>query len=110
MQLMVKGDKWEMYIPSERGYGDRGSPPKIPGGSVLVFVMEILEINGATVPAARCDPKSLAGCSEKEKEYVDKQAAKDAPARAEDRVGVSRPVCFDDGSSTRVESSGLVRA
>ena len=24
------------YIPSELGYGERGSPPKIPGGSVLV--------------------------------------------------------------------------
>ena len=37
MQLMVEGDKWEMYIPSELGYGDRGSPPKIGGGDVLVF-------------------------------------------------------------------------
>ena len=39
MQLMVEGDKWEMYIPSELAYGDRGSPPKIPGGSVLIFQM-----------------------------------------------------------------------
>ena len=29
MQLMVEGDKWEMYIPSELAYGSRGSPPKI---------------------------------------------------------------------------------
>ena len=29
MQLMVEGDKWEMYIPSDLGYGEQGSPPKI---------------------------------------------------------------------------------
>jgi FKBP-type peptidyl-prolyl cis-trans isomerase FklB len=39
MQLMVEGDKWEMYIPSELGYGDSGSPPKIAGGDVLIFTM-----------------------------------------------------------------------
>jgi FKBP-type peptidyl-prolyl cis-trans isomerase FklB len=37
MQLMVEGDKWEMYIPSDLGYGDRGSPPKIGGGDTLIF-------------------------------------------------------------------------
>ena len=47
MQLMVEGDKWEMYIPSELGYGDSGSPPKIGGGDVLVFTMEIIKIKGA---------------------------------------------------------------
>merc|ERR1711979_108064 len=50
MQLMVEGDKWEMYIPSELAYGDRGAGGKIPGGAALVFTMEIVKIKGATVP------------------------------------------------------------
>jgi len=50
MQLMVEGDKWEMYIPSELAYGDRGAGGKIPGGAALVFQMEIIKIKGATVP------------------------------------------------------------
>ena len=32
------------YIPSELGYGDSGSPPKIKGGDPLVFQMEIMKI------------------------------------------------------------------
>ena len=39
-----------MYIPSELGYGDSGSPPKIGGGDALIFKMEILEIQGGKVP------------------------------------------------------------
>jgi len=70
MQLMVEGDKWEMYIPSELGYGDRGSPPKIGGGDVLVFTMEILKINGEKVPASKCDVKTYEGCAEKETAYL----------------------------------------
>merc|ERR1719428_328711 len=37
MQLMVEGDKWEMYIPSELGYGDSGSGDKIKGGERAYF-------------------------------------------------------------------------
>ena len=73
MQLMVEGDKWEMYIPSELGYGDGGSGAKIGGGDVLVFTMEILKINGGTKPAEKCDVASLEGCSEKEKAYIGKK-------------------------------------
>merc|ERR1712066_730817 len=76
MQLMVEGDKWEMYIPSELGYGDSGSPPKIGGGDVLVFTMEIVKILGDKVPAITCDPVSKEGCDEKEAKYVDKTVAK----------------------------------
>ena len=41
MQLMVEGDKWEMYIPSNLAYGDSG---RVPG--CLVFTMEIIKIKG----------------------------------------------------------------
>ena len=79
-----------MYIPSELGYGDRGSPPKIPGGSVLVFQMEILKIKGGKVPAVRCDVKTLDGCGEKEKAYVEKQKAKGADAIAAEHSRLSK--------------------
>ena len=73
MQLMKEGAKWELYIPSELGYGDRGAGGLIPGGefawsgslrglfrkpkyplvffplcegAALVFTMELLEVMG----------------------------------------------------------------
>eukprot|EP00929_Paragymnodinium_shiwhaense_P115736 TRINITY_DN847_c1_g1_i1.p1 TRINITY_DN847_c1_g1~~TRINITY_DN847_c1_g1_i1.p1 ORF type:complete len:332 (-),score=107.76 TRINITY_DN847_c1_g1_i1:85-1080(-) len=48
MQLMVEGDKWEMYIPSDLAYGPSGRPPKIPAAAALIFTMEIIKIKGAT--------------------------------------------------------------
>merc|ERR1712151_1307993 len=78
MQLMVEGDKWEMYIPSDLAYGDRGSPPKIPGGSALIFRMEIIKINGDKVPASRCDPGTGKGCDDKAKKYIEKMAKRSA--------------------------------
>ena len=43
------GDKWKVYIPSEMGYGDGGTPDgSIPGGSVLVFEMELMGIKAAS--------------------------------------------------------------
>merc|ERR1712023_81850 len=62
MQLMVEGDKWEVYIPSKLGYGDSGSGEKIKGGDVLVFTMEILKIKGGKTPASKCDAKTYDGC------------------------------------------------
>eukprot|EP00578_Thalassiosira_sp_NH16_P000654 CAMPEP_0181138000 /NCGR_PEP_ID=MMETSP1071-20121207/34008_1 /TAXON_ID=35127 /ORGANISM="Thalassiosira sp., Strain NH16" /LENGTH=161 /DNA_ID=CAMNT_0023224797 /DNA_START=67 /DNA_END=552 /DNA_ORIENTATION=+ len=51
MQLMKEGAKWELYIPSELGYGDRGAGGSIPGGAVLVFTLELLEVKGDFVKA-----------------------------------------------------------
>lgn len=50
LQKMHIGDKWKVYIPSELGYGDGGTPDgSIPGGSVLVFEMELVGIKPAGV-------------------------------------------------------------
>ncbi|CAD7949893.1 unnamed protein product [Amoebophrya sp. A120] len=76
MQLMVEGDKWEMYIPSDLAYGAGGSPPKIPGDSTLIFQMEIMAINGEGTPANRCDAQTLEGCDERQTKYIEKQKAK----------------------------------
>lgn len=43
MQKMHVGDKWEIYIPAEMGYG-KFSQPGIPGGSTLIFEIELLAI------------------------------------------------------------------
>ncbi len=43
MQQMHVGDRWELYIPAEMGYG-RFSQPGIPGGSTLVFDIELIAV------------------------------------------------------------------
>lgn len=43
MQQMVVGDKWELYLPAEMGYG-KFSQPGIHGGSTLIFEIELLGI------------------------------------------------------------------
>ncbi len=43
LQLMNKGAKYKLHIPSELAYGEGGTQG-IPGNSVLVFEVELLEI------------------------------------------------------------------
>lgn len=43
LQLMKEGAKYELVIPADLAYG-AGGTPNIPGGSTLVFTVELLEI------------------------------------------------------------------
>ena len=43
IQQMCVGDRWEVYIPAEMGYG-KFSQPGIPAGSTLIFEIELLGI------------------------------------------------------------------
>ena len=39
------GEKWEIYVPAEAGYGERGAGRDIPGHSTLIFQLELIDIN-----------------------------------------------------------------
>lgn len=44
LQQMHVGDRWEVYIPASQAYG-KSAQPGIPGGSTLIFDIELLAVN-----------------------------------------------------------------
>jgi FKBP-type peptidyl-prolyl cis-trans isomerase len=58
LQLMPVGSKWQLVIPAELAYGDRGAGPQIGPNATLVFEVELLSIQpkaAATTPAPTAD-------------------------------------------------------
>jgi FKBP-type peptidyl-prolyl cis-trans isomerase FklB len=44
LQMMPAGSKYKLYIPYDLAYGLNDQGPAIPGGSVLIFELELLEV------------------------------------------------------------------
>ena len=44
VQLMNVGSKIQLFLPPNMAYGDRGAPPVIEPGSMLIFEVELLGI------------------------------------------------------------------
>ncbi len=45
LQLMVAGETTRFFIPAELAYGNKGAGRDIPGGSTLIFEVELIGIN-----------------------------------------------------------------
>jgi FKBP-type peptidyl-prolyl cis-trans isomerase len=43
LKLMKEGSSYELYFPSDLGYGDQGNQ-SIPGGSALIFKVDLLKV------------------------------------------------------------------
>ena len=44
LQMMKVGDKWQLVIPAKLAYGEQSPSPAIPPNSVLIFEVELLDI------------------------------------------------------------------
>lgn len=44
LTMMPEGSVWNLYIPAELGYGERGQGQQIPGNSTLIFKVEVLKV------------------------------------------------------------------
>ena len=44
LQLMKEGSKWQIFIPPDLAYGERGAGRTIPPGSTLIFEVELISV------------------------------------------------------------------
>jgi FKBP-type peptidyl-prolyl cis-trans isomerase FklB len=56
---MKPGAKWQLYIPPDLAYGERGSPPRIAPNSALIFDVELLSFKPAPPPTPPPAPQPL---------------------------------------------------
>ncbi len=50
LQLMNKGAKWKVYIPSDLAYGANPPSHQIPANAVLIFEITLINIKAAVTP------------------------------------------------------------
>lgn len=79
VQLMPAGSKYELYVPSELGYGDK-SVATIEPNSVLIFTVELLDEAAAKKAAAEAKAQAEAQMAEMMKQMEAQAAGQGEPA------------------------------
>jgi FKBP-type peptidyl-prolyl cis-trans isomerase FklB len=64
LQLMPVGSKWELFVPPDLAYGQRGAGGGIAPNSTLIFEVELVSIKSSTavqpgVPAPGAEPSAV---------------------------------------------------
>ena len=104
LQLMSVGSKFKFTIPSALGYGPNGSGASIPPNADLIFMVELLEITGRSLPYVAWDDARETVKTESGLEYQVLAAGDGAPSKGADSVLVEYVMFENDG--TFVTGSG----